>query len=86
MIEAGIHSPSKITKPFVLPPGTPNERGEILRKALQETLKNKEFLAETEKANLGLNHATGEDLRKTIDGIFNLDSALLAKLKDVFFK
>jgi len=86
LIEAGIHYPSKITKPFVLPPGTPVERGEILRKALQETLKDKDFLAETEKARLGLNPVTGEDLKQTIDGIFKLDSALLAKLKDVLFK
>ncbi len=86
LIEAGIHNPSKITKPLVLPPGTPNERGEILRKALQETLKDKEFLAEAEKGKLGLNPVTGDDLKKTIEGIFKLDSALLAKLKDILFK
>jgi len=85
LIEAGIHNPSKITKPFVLPPGTPNERGEILRKALQETLKDKEFLAETEKAKLGLNPVTGEDLKRTIEGVFKLDSALMAKLKSILF-
>lgn len=86
LIEAGIHYPSKITKPFVLPPGTPDERVQILRKALQETLKDKAFLAETEKAKLGLNPATGDDLKQTIEGIFKLDSALLAKLKDILFK
>lgn len=86
LIETGIHNPSKITKPFVLPPGTPNERGEILRKALQETLKDKEFLAETEKGKLGLNPVTGDDLKKTVEGIFKLDSGLLAKLKDILFK
>jgi tripartite-type tricarboxylate transporter receptor subunit TctC len=86
LIEAGIHDPSKITKPFVLPPGTPNERLQILRKALQETLKDKEFLAETEKARLGLNPVTGDDLKQTIEGIFKLDSGLLAKLKEILFK
>jgi tripartite-type tricarboxylate transporter receptor subunit TctC len=86
LIEAGIHYPSKITKPFVLPPGTPNERVEILRRALQETLKDKEFFAETEKAKLGLNPVTGDDLKQTIEGIFKLDSALLAKLKEILFK
>lgn len=86
LIEAGIHYPSKITKPLVLPPGTPGERGQNLRKALQETLKDKEFLAETEKAKLGLNPVTGDDLKQTIDGIFKLDSALAAKLKAILFK
>jgi tripartite-type tricarboxylate transporter receptor subunit TctC len=86
LIEAGIHYPSKITKPFVLPPGIPNERVEILRRALQESLKDKEFFAETEKARLGLNPVTGDDLKQTIEGIFKLDSALLAKLKEILFK
>lgn len=86
LIEVGIHYPSKITKPFVLPPGTPDERGQTLRKALQEALKDKEFLAETEKAKLGLNPVTGDDLKRTIEGIFKLDPVLLAKLKEILFK
>ncbi len=85
LIEAGIHNPSKITKPFVLPPGTPVERGQILRRALQEALKDKEFLAETEKAKLGLNPVTGEDLKQTVEGVFKLDPALLAKLKQILY-
>lgn len=51
----------------------------------QEALKDKKFLAETEKAKLGLNPVTGDDLKQTIDGIFKLDSALLAKLKEILY-
>jgi len=85
LIEVGIHSPSKITKPFALPPGTPTARVGILRKALEETVKDKEFIAEAEKAKLGLKPSTGEDLKKAIDGIFQLDAALKAKLKGILF-
>lgn len=49
-------------------------------------MKDKEFISETEKAKLGLNPVTGEDLKKTIEGIFKLDSALSAKLKEILFK
>jgi tripartite-type tricarboxylate transporter receptor subunit TctC len=70
----------------VLPPGTPKERLQILSKALQETLKDKEFLAETEKAKLDLNPVTDEELKKAVEGIFKLDSVMLAKLKDILFK
>jgi len=86
LIEVGIHSPSVFARPFVLPPGTPKERLQILSKALQETLKDKEFLAETEKAKLDLNPVTDEELRKAVDGIFKLDSVMSAKLKDILFK
>jgi tripartite-type tricarboxylate transporter receptor subunit TctC len=86
MIEVCIHNPSIFSRPFVLPPGTPNERVQILRKAFQETLSDKEFLNETKKAQMGLNPVTGEELEKTVAGIFKLDPTLLAKLKEILFK
>lgn len=86
LIEVGIHSPSIFARPFVLPPGTPKEREQILSKALQETLKDKEFLAETEKAKLDLNLVTREELEKAVAGIFKIDSTMSAKLKDILFK
>lgn len=86
LIEVGIHSPSVFARPLVLPPGTPKERVEILSKAFQETLKDKEFLAETEKAKLDMNPSTGEELEREVARIFTLESARLAKLKDILFK
>lgn len=86
LIEVGIHSPSIFARPFVLPPGTPKDREQILSKAFQDTMKDKEFLAETEKAKLDLNVVTGEELKKAVAGIFKLDSTMSAKLKDILFK
>jgi tripartite-type tricarboxylate transporter receptor subunit TctC len=86
LIEVGIHSPSVFARPFVLPPGTPKERLQILSKALQETIKDKEFLAEMEKAKLDLNPVTGEELEKAVAGIFTIDPAMSAKLKEILFK
>jgi len=86
LIELGIHSPSIFARPFVLSPGTPKEQAQLLSKALQETLKDKEFLAETEKAKLDLNPVTGEELEKAVDGIFKMDATMTAKMKDILFK
>ena len=86
LIEVGIHYPSKITKTLALPPGTPNDRAQLLQKALQETVKDKEFIAEADKAKLGLNPVTAEDMKKTVDGIFTLDPGLLGKLKTILFR
>jgi len=86
LIEVGIHSNSEIMWPFTLSPGTPKERVEILQKAFQETLKDKEFLAEAEKAKLSLDPITGQEFEKTIARIFKLDSATIAKFKEILFK
>jgi tripartite-type tricarboxylate transporter receptor subunit TctC len=85
LIEVGIHYPSKITKTLTLPPGTPVDRAQILQKALQDTVKDKEFIAEAEKAKLGLAPVTAEEMKATVDGIFKLDASILAKLKTILF-
>jgi tripartite-type tricarboxylate transporter receptor subunit TctC len=85
LIEVGIHYPSKITKTLALPPATPNDRAQILQKALQETVKDSEFIAEADKAKLGLAPVTADDMKRIVDGIFKLDPGILAKLKTILF-
>jgi len=83
VIELGIHNLGIGMRPFALPPGTPKEQTEILRNAFQETMKDKEFLAETEKARMGIDPLTGEELKKVVDSLFNSDPAVLVKLKKI---
>lgn len=85
LIEIGIHFPSKITKTLALPPGTPLDRAQILQKALQETVKDPDFIAEADKAKIGLAPVTADEMKKTVDGIFKLDPGILAKLKTILF-
>jgi tripartite-type tricarboxylate transporter receptor subunit TctC len=85
LIKVGIHDASAYARPFVLPPGSPKDRVQILRKAFQETLKDKAFLAEAEKARLSVDPATAEELEKMIADLFALDPALLAKLKGILY-
>ena len=70
-------------RPYVAPPGIPADRAAALRKAFMDTMKDKEFLAETEKARMGIDPLTGEELEKVVDGIFKSDPDLLAKLKKI---
>jgi tripartite-type tricarboxylate transporter receptor subunit TctC len=86
LIELGIHSPPIFVRPYILPPGTPKERVQILRNAFQETLKDNELLAEMKKAKLSLSPVMGEELQKVIATYFKHDPALLAKLKDIIYK
>jgi len=83
LIQTGIHDINAIIRPYALPPGTPKERVQILRKAFVDTLKDRDFLSEATKSNLGVDPLTGEELEATVKGLFKLTPALVAKFKDV---
>jgi tripartite-type tricarboxylate transporter receptor subunit TctC len=74
---------SPTVRPFVAPPGTPNERVQILRKAFADTMKDPEFLAETKKARLDIEPADGAELEQNVREIFKLEPALINKLKEI---
>jgi tripartite-type tricarboxylate transporter receptor subunit TctC len=85
-VQIVIHYANDYSRPFAVPPGTPKERVDILRKAFQETMKDGEFLAEVEKMQLTLDPTTGDDLAAAVAGSAKLDAATKAKLKDILFK
>ena len=59
-------------RPLALPPGAPNERLEILRKALADVLKDKDLLAEAKKAKLVITYVSGERTAKLVDEILSM--------------
>lgn len=85
LIQIGIQNSGAFARPFLLPPGTPKERVQILRKGFQDALKDPAFLAEAQKAKLTLDPLTGEELERLVAEIFTLDPALVAKLKDILY-
>jgi len=54
--------------------------------AFQQTMKDKEFLAEIDKMKLTLEPTTGEDLATAVAGSSKLDQDTLGKLRDILFK
>ena len=70
-------------RPFVLPPATPKDRVELLRKAFIASLKDPELLAEAAKAKLDVNPLGGEELAQSVAEIFKADAAVIARLKDI---
>lgn len=86
LVEAGIHDTQIFTRPYVLPPGTPKDRVQLLRKAFLDTLKDKEFLAEAEKSKLDVDPIPGEQVEKIVAGLFKLEPGVVAKLKQILTK
>ncbi len=78
---AQVHGAS--VRPFVLPPNTPKERVQVLRKAFMDTLSDADFVAEAKKGNIELNPVNGEDLAKSVQSVLQLDKGLVAKLKEI---
>ncbi|MEO6163888.1 MAG: hypothetical protein ABIP88_07100, partial [Candidatus Binatia bacterium] len=78
---ARVHGPS--VRPYVLPPNTPKDRLQIIRKAFTDTMKDPEFLAEAKKANLDINPENGTTLEQNVKEILKLEPALVAKLKEI---
>jgi tripartite-type tricarboxylate transporter receptor subunit TctC len=66
-----------------LPPGTPKDRVQTLRRALLETVKDPDFLAEAKKANLEIAPASGEEIEESIRVLFSTDPKVVAKLKEI---
>jgi hypothetical protein len=83
LIQSGIHDVTAVSRPFVLPPGTPKERVQALRNAFKATMNEPAFLADAEKSNLDISPLTGEELERNVLSILKLSPALLAKLKQI---
>ena len=68
---------------YVLPPGTPRDRVQVLRKAFLDTIKDPEFIADTQRAKLDLDPIDGEEIQKQVRELFKLEPALVAKMKEI---
>lgn len=83
LIRAIVHSVGPTARPYVLPPGTPKDRVQILRKAFMDTMADPELLAEAQKARLDINPLDGSELEENVREVFNLDADLVPKAKDI---
>jgi tripartite-type tricarboxylate transporter receptor subunit TctC len=83
LIRAVVHTTGPTARPYVLPPGTPKDRVEILRRGFMDTMKDKDFLADAQKSKLDINPLDGAELEKNVKEVFNLDPALLPKAKEI---
>jgi tripartite-type tricarboxylate transporter receptor subunit TctC len=83
LIQAVAHTYSDILRVYVLPPGTPKERSRLVAKAFMDTLKDREFLAEAEKAKLDIEPLAAEGVETVVANLFKLEPALVTKLKEI---
>ncbi len=83
LIQAVAQAHGAAVRPYVLPPGTPKDHVEILRKAFMEAVKDPELLSEASKANLEINPGSGEELERNVKDLLRLEPAVVARLKEI---
>jgi tripartite-type tricarboxylate transporter receptor subunit TctC len=83
LIQAVVQAHGAAVRPYVLPPGTPKDRVEILRKAFMEAVKDPELLNEAGKANLEINPGSGEELERNVKELLRLEPSLVTRLKEI---
>jgi tripartite-type tricarboxylate transporter receptor subunit TctC len=70
-------------RPFVAPPGIPQDRAEALRKAFMDTMKDKEFLAEAEKAGLEITPVSGEKIQELVKEVYDTPPEIAKKAAEI---
>jgi tripartite-type tricarboxylate transporter receptor subunit TctC len=83
LINSLVHSVGPTARPYVLPPGTPKDRVQILRAAFLKTMKDPKFISEATKAKLDLNPLEGAELERNVHAVFDLDAALVQRAKEI---
>jgi tripartite-type tricarboxylate transporter receptor subunit TctC len=83
LIEVGIQFPALLSLAYALPPGTPRERVQLLRKAFMDTVASPDMLADVQRARLVADPARGEELQKIVDRLFKLPPVIAGKLKEI---
>jgi tripartite-type tricarboxylate transporter receptor subunit TctC len=66
-------------RPFLAPPGIPQDRVEALRKAFMDTMEDKEFLAEADKAGLEITPVSGEKIQKLVEEVYQTPPEIAKK-------
>ncbi len=73
-------APYKMLRPIALPPGTPQDRVEILRTAMAKTMEDPAFLKEVKKLNLDISFTPGAEMEKLAEDALTLTPEVKKKL------
>jgi tripartite-type tricarboxylate transporter receptor subunit TctC len=72
----------ELGRPFFVAEGVPADRVNALRRAFDETMKDKELLADAEKQGLEINPSTGEEMQEILTRVYATPKELVAKLAE----
>jgi tripartite-type tricarboxylate transporter receptor subunit TctC len=74
---------SEFGRPFIAPPGVPDQVVQILRDAFEDTMSDPDFRADAEKRGLDLDLTRGSEIQTLVEKIYNTPAAAVARVKKV---
>jgi tripartite-type tricarboxylate transporter receptor subunit TctC len=74
---------SEFGRPFIAPPGVPDEVVQILRDAFEDTMSDPEFRADAEKRQLDLEITQGREIQSLIEKIYKTPPAVVQRVKKI---
>jgi tripartite-type tricarboxylate transporter receptor subunit TctC len=74
----------EVGRPFVMSKQVPPDRVAIIRKAFNETMRDKDFLADMEKQQLPVNPISGEEAEAIVARMMNAPPAVVAKAQAIY--
>jgi len=73
-----------VGRPFIMSKQVPADRVAIIRKAFNETMRDKDFLADMEKQQFPVNPLTGDEAETIVAKMMNAPPAVVAKAKAIY--
>ena len=70
-------------RPYLAPPDVPADRVAALRKAFMDTMKDKDFLADAEKAQLEITPLSGDAIQKLVSEIYQTPPAIVKRAAEL---
>jgi tripartite-type tricarboxylate transporter receptor subunit TctC len=76
-----VFSRQAMARPFLAPPGIPEDRKQALRAAFDETMKDPAFLAEAKQRGLEVNPVSGPEIDKLIEELYQTPADIIAEVR-----
>ncbi|MFN3889856.1 MAG: Bug family tripartite tricarboxylate transporter substrate binding protein [Beijerinckiaceae bacterium] len=70
-------------RPFMLPPDVPKDRAAALQKAFDDSLKDKDLIAQAEKQGMELDPVTGKRIAELLDIVYSTPPALAERIRRI---
>jgi tripartite-type tricarboxylate transporter receptor subunit TctC len=76
-----IYSSETFGRPYMMPPGVPEDRVALLRKAFLDTLRDPELLSEAQRIGLDVDPISGEELQALAEKIYGTPANIVEQAK-----
>ena len=79
-----IFSRQSMGRPVVAPPGIDPRVVDVLRKALAETMRDPQFIAEGAKIGLELDFVSGADVQSLVERLYRSPAQVVSRAQTIF--